>query len=143
MSERKSGSRAVREESGKRAITHGQGHIVARVVAPVSHPLELLTHYCTSLTMSGAASTKAPNQTLYVRNLPSKVKKLELRRQLFGLFVIYGKVLDVVATRRDGMREQAFVVFQDLASSTAALRALDGFMFYGKPLVSSRMLLCH
>ena len=50
----------------------------------------------------------------------------------------YGKVLDVVATRADGMRGQAFVVFRDLQSATAALRALDGFEFYEKPLVRAR-----
>lgn len=93
--------------------------------------------------MSGSTSTTttAPNTALYVKNIPSKIKKSELRRQLYCLFVTYGKVLDVVATRRDGMREQAFVVFQDLASSTAALRALDGFSFYGRALVRGGVLL--
>lgn len=33
------------------------------------------------------------------------------------------------------MRGQAFIVFRDLQSATAALRALDGFEFYEKPLV--------
>jgi len=59
----------------------------------------------------------------------------ELRRQLYCLFGSYGKVIDVVATRIDGMRGQAFVVFRDLQSATSALRALDGFEFYEKPLV--------
>jgi len=36
------------------------------------------------------------------------------------------------------MRGQAFVVFRDLQSATAALRALDGFEFYEKPLVRAR-----
>mgnify|MGYP001759150317 CR=1 FL=1 len=61
--------------------------------------------------------------------------KKELRRQLYCLFGSYGKVIDVVATRADGMRGQAFVVFRDLQSATSALRALDGFEFYEKPLV--------
>lgn len=34
------------------------------------------------------------------------------------------------------MRGQAFIVFHDLQSATAALRGLDGFEFYEKPLVS-------
>ena len=86
-----------------------------------------------------------PNSTLYVKNIDSKVKKpgafwngsadTELRHQLYYLFGSYGKVLDVVATRADGMRGQAFVVFRDLQSATAALRALEGFEFYQKPLV--------
>ncbi|WFD25952.1 hypothetical protein MNAN1_000925 [Malassezia nana] len=80
------------------------------------------------------AST-TPNTALYVKNINSKVKKPELRRQLYCLFGSYGKVIDVVATRVDGMRGQAFVVFRDLQSATSALRALDGFEFYDKPLV--------
>lgn len=53
---------------------------------------------------------------------------------MYCLFGSYGKVIDVVATRVDGMRGQAFVVFRDLQSATSALRALDGFVFYEKPL---------
>ena len=104
------------------------------------------------MTMSSAM----PNTSLYVKNINSKVKKpgmyrsaiesgtltlAELRRQLYSLFGSYGKVLDVVATRADGMRGQAFVVFRDLQSATAALRALDGFEFYEKPLVRARQCL--
>lgn len=46
-------------------------------------------------------------------------------------------MLDVVHVRRDKLRGTAFVVFRDLASSTSAMRALDGEGFYGKSLVSS------
>ncbi|WFD15918.1 hypothetical protein MARU1_001944 [Malassezia arunalokei] len=88
-------------------------------------------------------STATPNTSLYIKNINTKVKKpgmyivthsSELRRQLYSLFGSYGKVLDVVATRADGMRGQAFIVFRDLQSANAALRALDGFEFYEKPL---------
>ena len=34
------------------------------------------------------------------------------------------------------MRGQAFVIFKELGSSTNALRQLQGFPFYGKPMVS-------
>ena len=33
------------------------------------------------------------------------------------------------------MRGQAFVVFKELAASTNALRQLQGFPFYNKPMV--------
>lgn len=88
--------------------------------------------------MSNSTGPLPPNTTLYVKNIANKIKKEEVKRQLYCLFATYGKLLDVVATKTDGMRGQAFVVFQDLASSTAALRALDGFIFYDKPLVSER-----
>ena len=34
------------------------------------------------------------------------------------------------------MRGQAFVVFRDLTSATNALRSMQGFPFYDKPMVS-------
>ncbi|KAE8223241.1 hypothetical protein CF319_g3700 [Tilletia indica] len=76
----------------------------------------------------------SPNTSLYIKNINTKVKKEELRRQLYVLFGTYGRILDVVATRSDGMRGQAFVIFEDLAAATAALRALTGFIFYDSPL---------
>jgi len=32
-------------------------------------------------------------------------------------------------------RGQAFIIFKELQSATAALRSLQGFPFYGKPMV--------
>ena len=34
------------------------------------------------------------------------------------------------------MRGQAFVVFKEMSSATNALRAMQGFPFYNKPMVS-------
>ncbi|GAA5823682.1 hypothetical protein JCM11251_000723 [Rhodosporidiobolus azoricus] len=76
-----------------------------------------------------------PSVTLYVSGLNySTVKKDELRRSLYVLFSTYGKVLDVVHSREQKVRGSAWVVFRDLASSTAAMRGLDGESFYGKGL---------
>ncbi|WFC99201.1 hypothetical protein MYAM1_001945 [Malassezia yamatoensis] len=75
-----------------------------------------------------------PSASVCVKNINTKVKKQELRAQLYDLFGSYGKVLDVVATRAPKMRGQAFVVFRDLQSATMAMRGLDGFEFYEKPL---------
>ncbi|PRQ75035.1 hypothetical protein AAT19DRAFT_14057 [Rhodotorula toruloides] len=58
----------------------------------------------------------------------------EIRRALYALFSTYGRVVDVVHTRAPRMRGTAFVVFRDLASSTAAMRGLDGESFYGRGL---------
>lgn len=51
------------------------------------------------------------------------------------LFATYGVVLDVVAVRTNKMRGQAHVVFRDAATSTQAMRALDGFEFCGREMV--------
>ncbi|GAA5937295.1 U1A/U2B"/SNF family RNA-binding protein [Sporobolomyces koalae] len=79
-------------------------------------------------------SANQPSVTLYVSNINSKIPKEEVRRSLYSLFNVYGKVLDVVHVRRDKLRGTAFIVFRDLASSTAAMRGLDGEGFYGKSI---------
>jgi U2 small nuclear ribonucleoprotein B'' len=53
------------------------------------------------------------------------------------LFSTYGSVLDVVALKTMKMRGQAHVTFKDVSTATQALRHLDGFEFFGKPVVSS------
>jgi U2 small nuclear ribonucleoprotein B'' len=54
---------------------------------------------------------------------------------LYMLFSTYGPVLDVVVMRTSKMRGQAHVVFRDAQASTQAMRALQGFDFFGKDLV--------
>jgi len=77
---------------------------------------------------------------LYVTNLPEKkINKTELKRALYMLFSTYGPVLDIV-TRRMNMRGQAHVVYRDIQTSTQAMRALQGFDFFGKEMVSRRNL---
>lgn len=83
-----------------------------------------------------AKSTGAPNQTLYISNLPDKIQKVDLRRSLYMLFSTYGPVLDVVAMRTAKMRGQAHIVFRDVQTSTQAMRSLQGFEFFGRELVS-------
>ncbi len=84
-----------------------------------------------------SSSTTQPNETLYINNLNDKVNKEELKVQLLALFATYGKIIDIVASKSQKMRGQAFLVFTDLGSATSAMRACEGMMFYDKPLVSS------
>ncbi|KAI9839595.1 MAG: hypothetical protein M1819_002221 [Sarea resinae] len=75
-----------------------------------------------------------PNQTLYCTNLPDKLQKYDLRLSLYTLFSTYGPVLDVVALKTMKMRGQAHIVFRDAQASTQAMRALQGFDFFGKEM---------
>ncbi|KAF8165394.1 hypothetical protein B0H34DRAFT_793788 [Crassisporium funariophilum] len=81
-----------------------------------------------------ASSSNQPNTTLYLNNLNDKVNKDELKTQLFALFTTYGKIIDIIASKSQKMRGQAFLVFTDLAGATSAMRACEGMMFYDKPL---------
>ncbi|KAJ4388390.1 hypothetical protein N0V85_007603 [Neurospora sp. IMI 360204] len=77
----------------------------------------------------------APNQTLYVANLPSaKIQKDDLRTALYMLFSTYGPVLDVVALKTMKMRGQAHIVYRDIQTATQAMRSLDGMEFLGRKM---------
>ncbi|XP_047434253.1 U2 small nuclear ribonucleoprotein B'' [Mugil cephalus] len=75
-----------------------------------------------------------PNHTIYINNINDKVKKEELKRSLYALLSQFGQIVDIVALKTMAMRGQAFVVFKELAAATNALRQLQGFPFYNKPM---------
>lgn len=75
-----------------------------------------------------------PNHTIYINNLNEKVKKDELKKSLYAIFSQFGQILDIVAMKNLKMRGQAFVIFKDINSSTNALRSMQGFPFYDKPM---------
>ncbi|XP_056136596.1 U2 small nuclear ribonucleoprotein B'' [Lampris incognitus] len=75
-----------------------------------------------------------PNHTIYINNLNDKIKKEELKRSLYALFSQFGQVVEIIAMKTTKMRGQAFVVFKELAAATNALRQLQGFPFYNKPM---------
>ena len=81
------------------------------------------------------------NQTLYVTNLNDKINKQDLRMALYTLFTTYGTVLDVVALKTMKMRGQAHIVFRDVNSAGAAMRALQGFNLLGKEMVCGQLCL--
>ncbi|XP_060570927.1 U1 small nuclear ribonucleoprotein A-like [Ruditapes philippinarum] len=75
-----------------------------------------------------------PNHTIYINNLNEKIKKDELKKSLYAIFSQFGQILDIVALKTLSMRGQAFVIFKDINSSTNALRSMQGFPFYDKPM---------
>ncbi|KAG2439882.1 hypothetical protein HYH02_010512 [Chlamydomonas schloesseri] len=50
------------------------------------------------------------------------------------MFSQFGRVLDVVAMKTFRLRGQAWVVFTDTAAATNALRTMQGFPFFDKPI---------
>ncbi|KAJ3190212.1 hypothetical protein HDU85_000503 [Gaertneriomyces sp. JEL0708] len=79
-------------------------------------------------------ATVPPSPTLYIRNLDEKIHKQELRKALYYLFSNHGRVMDVVAQKTMKMRGQAHIVFEDIPSATAAMRSLQGFPLFEKPM---------
>jgi U2 small nuclear ribonucleoprotein B'' len=75
-----------------------------------------------------------PKRTVYVHNLPDKIKDEDLRRSLYGVFSQFGGILEVVTRKTIKTRGQAWIVFQDVASAANAIRQMDSFLFYDKLL---------
>lgn len=75
-----------------------------------------------------------PNQTLYLNNMPTKMRKQDLKMHLYVMFGAYGQILDLVVLKTEKMRGQAHVVFKEIPSAVAAMRAFQGHVFFGKPL---------
>ena len=81
-----------------------------------------------------ATADIAPSPTLYINNLNEKVKKDVLKKSLYSVFSQFGKIIDMVACRGVKLRGQAWVVFADVGSATNAMRQMQGFPFYDKPM---------
>ncbi|VWU50118.1 U2 small nuclear ribonucleoprotein B'', putative [Hepatocystis sp. ex Piliocolobus tephrosceles] len=73
-----------------------------------------------------------PNQTLYVNNLEDKININDLKYLLYEFFCPYGHILDIVLKKSNKLRGQAFVVFNNIASSTLAYKNLKGKLFLNK-----------
>uniref|UniRef100_A0A0V0HEI6 Putative spliceosomal protein-like n=2 Tax=Solanum chacoense TaxID=4108 RepID=A0A0V0HEI6_SOLCH len=75
-----------------------------------------------------------PNQTIYIKNLNEKVKKEELKRSLYCLFSQYGRIVDIVALKTPKLRGQSWVVFSEVTAASNAVRQMQNFPFYDKPM---------
>ena len=72
--------------------------------------------------------------TLYVQEVYQKLSPREAKRGLFMLFNRYGSVVDVQLSRKNSMRGQAFVVFENPSDCEFALKSIQGAKFFGKTL---------
>ena len=58
----------------------------------------------------------------------------DLKKSLYAIFSQFGQILEIVAMKTLKMRGQAFVVFKEISSATNAMRSMQGFPFYDKPM---------
>ncbi|KAJ7972977.1 U1 small nuclear ribonucleoprotein A-like [Quillaja saponaria] len=74
------------------------------------------------------------NMTIYINNLNEKIKLEELKKSLYAVFSQFGKIMEVLAFKTLKHKGQAWVVFEDVSSATNAIRQMQGFPFYDKPM---------
>lgn len=104
-------------------------------------PVTAADNMATTVTTTDATTAIPPSQSLYLQNLPEKLQKHDLKRNLYMLFSTYGPVLDVTAVKTSKMRGQAHVLFRDANTATQAMRHTQGMDFFGRELVSFFLLL--
>jgi len=71
-----------------------------------------------------------------IRSLNCRMLDVELKKSLNAVFTQFGKILEVLAFKTLKHKGQAWVVFEDVSSASNALRQMQGFPFYDKPMVS-------
>ncbi|KAI9675166.1 MAG: hypothetical protein M1829_003526 [Trizodia sp. TS-e1964] len=81
------------------------------------------------------AGTEAPSATVYVKNLREDVKIDQLKESLTELFSEYGNIIDLVAKRNLRAKGQAFIVFDDPEAAARAIKEIQGFELFDKPMV--------
>nr|XP_042912359.1 U1 small nuclear ribonucleoprotein A [Parasteatoda tepidariorum] len=72
--------------------------------------------------------------TIYINNLNEKIKIKDLKRALQAVFAQFGNIVDIFASKNLKMRGQAFVAFKEKKGAIDALRSMQGFPFFDKPL---------
>merc|ERR1740133_55652 len=75
-----------------------------------------------------------PNQTLYVNNLNDKINAETLKKSLREVFAAFGGIIDIIAMKSLKRRGQAWIIFKEQSSASNALKSLQGFPFYNKPM---------
>lgn len=83
---------------------------------------------------SASIADIAPKHTIYINNLNDSIKVEPMKQSLHALFSQFGPIVDIVMRKSYRLRGQAFIIFRDIESAAKALRTMEGFIFYDKPL---------
>lgn len=77
-----------------------------------------------------------PKHTIYLNNLNDRIKVDLMKQTLHAAFSQFGPIVDIVMRKSYRLRGQAFIIFRDVESASKAVRTMQGFPFFDKPLVS-------
>jgi len=82
-----------------------------------------------------ASLHKITNPLLQVKNLEERIKIDQMKEALTEIFSEYGTVIDLVAKRNLKAKGQAFVVFDDTEAAERAIKEVQGFELFEKPMI--------
>lgn len=72
--------------------------------------------------------------TIYINNLNDRIKIDPMKKALHAAFSPFGQIVDIVMRKSYRLRGQAFIIFKDVESAAKALRTMNSFIFFDKPL---------
>ena len=70
-----------------------------------------------------------------MKNLEERIKIDQMKEALTEIFSEYGNVVDLVAKTNLKAKGQAFVVFDETAAAERAIKEVQGFELFDKPMV--------
>ncbi|KAI4135521.1 MAG: hypothetical protein LQ347_000594 [Umbilicaria vellea] len=82
---------------------------------------------------SGGANS--PSATVYVKNLEERIKVDQMKEALTEIFSEYGNVIDLVTKKNLKAKGQAFVVFDNIEAAETAIKEVQGFELFEKPMI--------
>lgn len=85
---------------------------------------------------AGQLADIPPKHTIYINNLNDSIKVEPMKQALHAAFSQFGPIIDIVMRKSYRLRGQAFIIFRDIESAAKALRTMQGFPFYDRPMVS-------
>ncbi|KAH8155442.1 uncharacterized protein LAJ45_00452 [Morchella importuna] len=84
---------------------------------------------------AATASAGTPSCTVYIRNLEESIKIPLLKQSLTTIFSQYGNIVDLVAKKNLKAKGQAFVVFDSPQAAEQAIKEVQAFPLFDKPMV--------
>ncbi|KAL8793697.1 MAG: hypothetical protein Q9195_003746 [Heterodermia aff. obscurata] len=81
------------------------------------------------------SALNAPSPTVYVKNLEEGIKIDQMKEALSEIFSEYGNIIDLVAKTNLKAKGQAFIVFDDTESAERAIKEVQGFELFEKPML--------
>ena len=70
-----------------------------------------------------------------VKNLEESIKIDQLKEALTDVFSEYGEIVDLVAKTNLKAKGQAFIVFDDVEAASRAVKEVQGFELFDKPML--------
>lgn len=79
-------------------------------------------------------TVSTPLETLYLNNLNEKISINKLKSKIDSIFSTYGKIIQITAHKNLKMKGQAFVTYESPAEAGNALKKLQNFIIFDKPV---------